>query len=75
MADRGFNIQELPEIVDKGVKVNVPPFTNESGQFTESELLRTRRTSTLRIHVERAIERIKNYHVLHFIPVTLCKKG
>ena len=75
MADRDFNIQELPEIVDKGVKVNVPPFMNESGQFTESELLRTRRIATLRIHVERAIERIKNYHVLDFIPVTLCKNG
>lgn len=75
MADRGFNIQEIPEVVRKGVKVNVPPFMNESGQFTESELLKTRRIATLRIHVERAIERIKNYHILESIPVTLCKNG
>jgi hypothetical protein len=75
MADRGFNIQELPEVLNKGVKVNVPPFMNESGQFTESELLKTRRIATLRIHVERAIERIKNYHILDFIPITLCKNG
>ena len=41
----------------KGVKVNVPPFMNESGQFNESELLETRRIASLRIHVERAMER------------------
>jgi len=58
MADRGFNIQEMP--ASKGVKVNVPPFMNESGQFNESELpvLETRRIASLRIHVERAMERI-----------------
>lgn len=73
MADRGFNIQEIAEVVSKGVKVNVPPFMNEYGQFTESELLRTKRITTLRINVERAIERVKNYHILDSIPVTLRK--
>lgn len=57
MADRGFNIQEM--LAGKGVKVNVPPFMNESGQFNEKEMFATRRIATLRIHVERAIERIK----------------
>ncbi|XP_074632478.1 uncharacterized protein LOC141890838 [Acropora palmata] len=70
-ADRGFNIQEM--LASKGVKVNVPPFMNQSGQFTEQEMLATRRIATLRIHVERAIERIKNYHILDFIPTNLCK--
>ena len=73
MADRGFNIQEM--LASKGVRVNVPPFMNQSGQFTEQEMLATRRIATLRIHVERAIERIKNYHILDFIPTTLCKSG
>ncbi|XP_068714278.1 caldesmon-like [Montipora foliosa] len=36
MADRGFNIQEM--LACKGVKVNVPPFMNQSGQFTEQEI-------------------------------------
>lgn len=75
MADRGFNIQEIAEVVSKGVNVNVnvPPFMNEYGQFTETELLRTNRIATLRINVERAIEGVKNYHILDSIPVTLCK--
>ena len=73
MADSGFNIQET--LASKGVSVNVPPFMNESGQFEERQLLETRRIATLRIHVERAIERIKNYHILDFVPITLCKNG
>ena len=73
MADRGFNISDL--LVSKGVRVNVPPFMNQSRQFEESELLETRRIATLRIHVERAMERIKNYHILDFIPLTLCRSG
>ena len=59
MADRGFNNQGMMAI--KGVKVNLPPFMNESGKFGESELLETRRTASLRIHVKRAMEKI--YHI------------
>jgi len=73
MADQGFNIQEM--LASKGVKVNVPPFMNQSGQFTKQEILATRRIATLRIPVERAIECIRNYHILDFIPTTLCKSG
>ena len=61
MADRGSNIQEM--LASKGVKVNVPPFMNQSGQFTEQEILATRRIATLRIHVERAIECIPYFRL------------
>lgn len=73
MADRGFNIQDI--LAPKGVRVNIPPFMNPTGQFDEKELLETRRIATLRIHVERAMERIKNFHILDFIPITLCRGG
>ena len=73
MADRGFNIQEI--LASKGVKVNVPSFINQSEQFTEREMLATRRIATLRIRAERAVERIKNYHILVFLPTALCKRG
>jgi len=39
MADRGSNIPEMLAL--KGVKVNFPPFMNQSGQFTEQEMLAT----------------------------------
>ena len=55
--------------------MKVPRFMNQSGQFTEQEMLATQRIATLRIHVEHAIEHIKNYHILDFILTTLCKSG
>ena len=69
MADKGFNM-----LASKGVRVNVPPFMNDSGQFEEHELLETRRIASLRIHVERAIERINNYHIIDSIRITLFKQ-
>ena len=68
MADRGFTIED---ILPAGVTLNVPPRLNESGQLTENERSTTRRIASIRIHVERAIERIKNYQILHNIPNTI----
>lgn len=61
MADRGFLIED---ILPPGITMNVPPLLNETGQLTDDEWTRTRRIASVRIHVERAIERIKNYQVL-----------
>ena len=68
MADRGFTIED---ILPTGVTLNVPPRLNETGQLTENERSTTRRIVSIRIHVERAIERIKNFRILHNIPNTI----
>lgn len=61
MADRGFNINDdLPE----NVSLNIPPFMRGKSQLSLTEELETRRIASVRIHVERAIERIKNYRIL-----------
>ena len=65
MADRGFLIED---ILPPGITLNVPPLLNETGQLTEQERTSTRRIASVRIHVERAIERIKNYQILHNVP-------
>jgi len=57
MADRGFTIAD---VLPSNVLLNVPPRLNETGQLTEAEWTRTRRIASVRIHVERAIECIKN---------------
>ena len=62
MADRGFTIED---ILLTGVTLNVPPRLNKTGQLTENERSTTRRIASIRTHVERAIERIKNYQMLH----------
>ena len=65
MTDRGFTITN---VLPPNVLLNVPPRLNETGQLTEAERTTTRRIASVRIHVERAIERIKNYQILHEIP-------
>lgn len=62
MLDRGFNVREELEMM--AVKVNIPAFTRGRNQLEESEVTRTRRVASLRIHVERAINRIKTYRLL-----------
>ena len=63
MADRGFDIQDDLTLIN--VKLNIPPFLKDKDQFTEVEMIQTRRIASLRIHVERAMERLKNFHIFH----------
>ena len=61
MADRGFDIME--DLSSLGVKLNIPPFLCGKCQLDSRELVQTRRIASLRIHVERCMERIKNFHI------------
>ena len=56
MPNRGFNIQD--DLTPFGVKVNIPPFLKGKTQLEPEELVETRRIASLRIHVERVMERI-----------------
>ena len=73
MADRGFNIQEL--FLHKQVRLVIPPFmrtTKSTSQFTESEDTKTKTVANARIHVERAIGRLKEFTILQGpIPLTM----
>ena len=70
MADRGFDIQD--DLTPLGVKVNIPPFLRGKKQLDEDERIETRRIASLRIHVERAMERIKNFHIFdRVLPLSL----
>ena len=61
MADKGFDIQDL--LVPKRVVLNVPSFLKEKDRLSLEEEAETRRIASVRIHVERAIECVKNYHI------------
>ena len=65
MADKGFTIADL--LSARGVSLNMPPMKTDK-QLTEKELLETRRIASVRIHVERAIRRIKAFRILETIP-------
>ena len=61
MVDRGFNIQD--DLTPLDVRVNIPPLYKGKEQLDGEELIETRRIASLWIHVECAMERIKNYHI------------
>lgn len=70
MADRGFDIED--DLVVRGVQLNIPPFLRGKKQLDEGEVIVTRRIASLRIHVERQMERLKNFHIFdRTIPATL----
>ncbi|KAL4153008.1 hypothetical protein QTP88_000841 [Uroleucon formosanum] len=67
LADEGFLINYL---LPEGVSVNIHPFL-ASPQFTPNQVIRTLTIAQARIHIERAICRIKGYSILEFISQTL----
>jgi len=70
MADKGFNIMDLLD--GKGIILNIPPkLTDPSGQLSENDRVETHRIASVRIHVERAIGRIKTFRILELIPNTM----
>ena len=72
MADRGFDITE--DLALRGTSLCIPPFTKGKSQLSQREVETSRVLLSLRIHVERAIGRIKNYKILqHVFPISLLK--
>ena len=71
MAGRGFDIIDL--LFGMQIGLNHPPFLSGKDQLDDdAEVIETRRIASLCIHVERAIEWVKNYSILHMLPVSLC---
>ncbi len=64
MAGEGFTIRD---ILPQGVSLNIPSFL-VSGQFTQEEVNNNRLISSARIHVERSVQRLKLFGILHHIP-------
>ncbi len=69
IADRGF---EIGEDLPPGVLLNISPFLGDQPQFSEEDEIKTRRITKHRIHVERAIQRIKSFRILkHDLPISM----
>ena len=72
MADRGFTIRD--QLKEVGAELNIPPFMEGRSQLPATEVLEGRKIASLRIHVERAIARIKNFTILKgSLPITLTR--
>ena len=62
MADRGFQIEE--NLLLWFCNLQVPPRAQTNSQMTKKQVQKTREIANLRIRVERAINRMKNYRIL-----------
>ncbi len=73
MADKGFLIEN--ELRELGVELIIPPFlTKQRSQLSKEEVYDTQKIARLRIHVERAIRRIKEFHIFDQ-PIQLAFSG
>ena len=61
LADKGFLIHDL---LPNNIYLNLPAFLSGKTQFTKNEAIFSRKIAGCRIHVERAIERLRNYKIL-----------
>ena len=57
------------------MSLNLPPYLSSGGQFSSKEIKETKTIAKLRIHVERAIRRIKEYQYSYDTPIPLSLLG
>lgn len=70
MADKGFNVQD--ELASVGATLVIPSFLKGKTQFSSGDCSKNKAIASLRIHVERLMERIKNWHILdRRMPITV----
>ncbi|XP_053389439.1 uncharacterized protein LOC128552425 [Mercenaria mercenaria] len=62
MVDKGFHISE--EIEKLGLKLNTSPFARSGSQMSKADIKLTEKIARHRVHVERAISRVKNFKIL-----------
>ena len=69
MADKGFHrVNDLPE----GMSLNIPPFLRGKEHWSVQEETEIRQIAGVRIHVERAILRIKTVKLVRTVfPITM----
>jgi hypothetical protein len=59
LADRGFTIRE--DLLFRNATLEIPPPSAGLQQMSRSNILKTKKIANARIHVERAINRIKRF--------------
>ncbi len=69
MADKGFTIED---ILPPKMYLNIPPFLRENASLSIEEETETRLIASVRVHVERAIRRIKTFRILKTVfPISM----
>ena len=70
MADCGFTIES--DFKELNVDLNMPSFLGGRAQLTAAEVKESQTIASVRIHVERTIQRVKKFKVMrNEMPLTL----
>ncbi|XP_078681475.1 uncharacterized protein LOC144916269 [Branchiostoma floridae x Branchiostoma belcheri] len=70
LADRGFTIAS--DLLQKGARLEIPPPSTGVNQQTSEAVAKTKKVANAKIHVERAIGRIKWFTILkNTVPVNM----
>ncbi|KAJ8046215.1 hypothetical protein HOLleu_04826 [Holothuria leucospilota] len=70
LADRGFLLRE--ELLIRQATLEIPPASKGSEQMTKKEAKDTKKVANARIHVERAIGKLKTFAILkETLPISL----
>ena len=63
MADRGFDVVDV--LAHERVLLNLPPYLNGRSHCPGKEVVQTTQIAELRIHVEHAMGRARNFTILN----------
>ena len=63
MADKSFDIDS--DLKKLNMNLNIPPFLKNRAQFDESEVIKTQTIAEYRIHVERAIGKVRRFLIFN----------
>ncbi|XP_062597590.1 uncharacterized protein LOC134259012 isoform X2 [Saccostrea cucullata] len=70
MADKGFTIES--DLKSLGLHLNLPSFVSSGTQMPQSDVDLTQKIAAHRIHVERAIRKIRTFKIVsHCIPTSI----
>ena len=61
LVDKGFQVDDLAQPL--GVTINMPEFLGKNEQMSPNAVFATQQIASERIHVERAINKVKNFHI------------
>ncbi|ELU02152.1 hypothetical protein CAPTEDRAFT_28198, partial [Capitella teleta] len=61
MADKGFPLADI--LATKGCSLVIPHFLAAKGQFSAEENSQNAEITNVRVHVEQAIRRVKEFHI------------
>ena len=64
MMDKGYDIDK--ECDEYFLRLIWPPFLRQKKQFTQAESVRCAKIARARVHVERVIQRVRDYSILNY---------